>query len=105
VFFYPSCGKTAGFGGGDDRSASLSSAAEFAKSNNLLGLFVDAILLLQVPSLIHSIRSTGLLVGVYGKVEDHTELISASHIDGTPVDAYVNGSTVVFVDNATRDLI
>jgi len=60
---------------------------------------------LQVPSLIHSIRSTGLLVGVYGKVDDHPELISASHIDGTPVDAYVNGSTMVFVDNATRDLI
>jgi hypothetical protein len=49
---------------------------------------------LQVPSLIHSIRSTGLLVGVYGKVDDH-------HIDGTPVDAYINGSTVVFVDNTT----
>ena len=60
---------------------------------------------LQVPSLIHSIRSMGLLVGVYGKADDQTELISASHIDATPVDAYINGSTVVFVDNATRDLI
>jgi len=53
VFFYPSCGKNPGFAnlsvsdGSDDRSASLSAAAEFAKSNNLLGLFVDATLLVR----------------------------------------------------------
>jgi CDK inhibitor PHO81 len=53
VFFYPSCGKNAGFTNcsvrdeSDDRSASLSAAAEFAKSNNLLGLVVDATLLVR----------------------------------------------------------
>lgn len=111
VFFYQACGKIPYLAcrsvsdEGDDRSASLNGSVEFAKSNNFLGLFVDATLLVKVPSLIHSIRSTGLLVGVHGKVEDHAELISASHIDGTPVDAYINGDMVVFVDNTTRDLI
>ena len=59
----------------------------------------------KVPSLIHGIRNAGLLVGVHGKAEYYSELIAPSQIDGTPVDAYINGGMVVFVDNTMRNLI
>lgn len=50
VFYASSCGKDAesvGVGGDDDRSASLGVAVEIASSNNLLGVFVDAALLVS----------------------------------------------------------
>ncbi|KAK2466431.1 hypothetical protein APHAL10511_002073 [Amanita phalloides] len=107
VFYASSCGQHAESAGGDgdDRTASLGVAIEFASSNNLLGVFVEASLLVRVPSLIHGIRNAGLLVGVHGKAEDYNELITTSQIDSTPVDAYINGGMVIFVDNAMRDVV
>lgn len=61
VFFASRCGggpttpdttsKTAlGSAGGDQRAHSIGAAVEFAKSNNLLGIFIDAELLVSLPS-------------------------------------------------------
>ena len=50
VFYASSCGKDAesvGAGDDDDRAASLGVAVEIASSNNLLGVFVDAALLVS----------------------------------------------------------
>jgi hypothetical protein len=50
VFYASSCGKDAesvGVGDDDDRAASLGVAVEIASSNNLLGVFVDAALLVS----------------------------------------------------------
>ncbi|KAF8639626.1 hypothetical protein AX17_000891 [Amanita inopinata Kibby_2008] len=113
VFYASLCGKENGVAIGlstnddddDDRASSLGAAVEFAKSNNLLGVFVDADLLVKVPSLIQGIRNAGLLVGVHGKADDCVKLITASQIDGTPVDAYITEGMVVFVDHGMKESI
>ncbi|KAG7097239.1 hypothetical protein E1B28_004610 [Marasmius oreades] len=108
VFLISHCGKTSdssskqiAFDGGDPsdrRLASLGAAVEFSRMNNLLGVFVDANLLLQVPSTIHGIRNAGLLVGVHGTSEKTITLTTASGMEGCPVDAYLSDRTVIFVD-------
>lgn len=64
VFYASSCGKTAELVGGggrdeDDRAASLGVAVEFASSNNLLGVFVDAALLVRSSYLTHALLTVG----------------------------------------------
>ncbi|KAF9263664.1 hypothetical protein L218DRAFT_959194 [Marasmius fiardii PR-910] len=108
VFLTSHCGKMSNsfskhiaFDGGDPsdlRLASLGAAVEFSRMNNLLGVFVDANLLLQVPSMIHGIRNAGLLVGVHGTSEKTITLTTSSGMDGCPVDAYLSDRTVIFVD-------
>ncbi|MCO5613954.1 hypothetical protein L7F22_068234 [Adiantum nelumboides] len=58
----------------DARRSSVSEAVRFAKSNNLLGIMVDAILLNNVPQLVHSIKSAGLLLITIGQ---YKPLVSA----------------------------
>jgi len=89
----------------DPRLSSIGAAVEFAKSNNLLGVFVDADLLVQVPSLINGIRNAGLLVGVHGEPNMLGKLVTDSDIDGTPVDAYMEGSRVLFTDHSIQELL
>ncbi|KAF4574677.1 ubiquitin-protein ligase peroxin 12 [Pleurotus pulmonarius] len=99
----------------DRRLASLSAAVDFARTNNLLGIWVDANLLVrtslegikfqtdpggaqtQVPSLIHEIKEAGLLVGIYSATD------IAPEIDGCPVDAYLRDGNVVYADLSTRN--
>lgn len=50
----------------DPRRQSVSEAVRFAKSNNLLGIMVDAIVLNHVPQLVHSIKAAGLLLITIG---------------------------------------
>ncbi|KAK7061450.1 ankyrin repeat protein nuc-2 [Favolaschia claudopus] len=71
----------------DWRTTSVGAAVEFARANNLLGIFVDADLLMQVPSLIDGIRNAGLL------------------IEGTPVDAFIRDGMVCYADHSMRELI
>ncbi|KAF5370035.1 hypothetical protein D9758_001345 [Tetrapyrgos nigripes] len=103
VFFASYCGKPVESSsrsitfddedGHDRRVLSLGAAVEFAKMNNLLGIFVDATLLLQVPSLIHGIRNAGLLVGILD-----TETITVVTEQAFPIDAFFNNGNVVFMD-------
>ncbi|KAJ6567179.1 cyclin-dependent protein kinase inhibitor [Mycena vulgaris] len=114
VFFASQCGKKLGLPNhlsfiGEDvedwRTRSVGAAVEFARANNLLGIFVDAGLLMQVPSLIDGIRNAGLLIGINGASEVSEPLTSASAIEGTPVDAFVRDGMVFYVDHSMRELI
>ncbi|KAJ7122752.1 cyclin-dependent protein kinase inhibitor [Mycena epipterygia] len=114
VFFASQCGNKEGHpnrlfftGKGDEdwRTTSVGAAVEFARANNLLGIFVDADLLMQVPSLIDGIRNAGLLIGINGASEKSEPLTSASVIEGTPVDAFVRDGMVFYVDHSMRELI
>ncbi|KDR83451.1 hypothetical protein GALMADRAFT_274898 [Galerina marginata CBS 339.88] len=115
VFFGSRCGKdesglptsTASGSGMDDRRiSSVGAAVEFAKANNLLGIFVESQLLVQVPSLVDGIRSAELLVGVYGLAENRLGLSMGSlpETDNTTVDAFIVEGVVSFVDNSMREL-
>jgi CDK inhibitor PHO81 len=70
----------------DRRCTSIEGAVKFAKANNVLGLLLDATIMVdfsplplaseriidhsglqtQVPSLIHSVKESGLLLGLFG---------------------------------------
>jgi len=81
------------------RISSVGAAIEFAKANNLLGIFVDADLLVEVPSLVDGIRSVELLVGVHGasekKVHGNTGFMSDS--DLSLADASIHDGVISFV--------
>ncbi|KAJ6627519.1 cyclin-dependent protein kinase inhibitor [Mycena sp. CBHHK59/15] len=108
VFFASQCGKhdhPNRIDHEDWRTSSVGAAVEFARANNLLGVFVDAELLMQVPSLIDGIRNAGLLIGINGASETSEPLTSSSAIEGTPVDAFVRDGMVFYVDHSMRELI
>ncbi|KAJ7068001.1 hypothetical protein C8F01DRAFT_585539 [Mycena amicta] len=110
VFFASHCGKKQGQDRRNDvedwRTTSVGAAVEFARANNLLGIFVDTDLLMQVPSLIDGVRNAGLLIGIIGASELSEHLTSATPgIDGTPVDAFVRDKMVFYVDHSGRELI
>jgi CDK inhibitor PHO81 len=126
VFFASRCGKDSIYSPSptaqdteeenDPRLSSIGAAVEFARVNNLLGIFADAALLVstdthfldrtlfseskkeQVPSLIDGIRNAGLLVGAHGEMKSLENLISPSSIKGTPVDASLSNGQVVFIN-------
>ncbi|GAA6062254.1 hypothetical protein JCM10212_001768 [Sporobolomyces blumeae] len=50
----------------DRRCTSIREAVKFAKANNLLGIMLDATMLLHVPSLIQSAREHSLLICTFG---------------------------------------
>ncbi|KAJ4472187.1 cyclin-dependent protein kinase inhibitor [Lentinula aciculospora] len=80
----------------DRRLSSLGATVEFARMNNLLGVFVDATLL--VPSLIHSVRNAGLLVGVTGISEDLTTFSNGSSKES--VDAFLSEGVIMFTNSS-----
>jgi CDK inhibitor PHO81 len=94
----------AGAGKDDRRVSSVGAAVEFAKANNLLGIFVDAELLVQVPSLVDGIHSAELLVGAYGIFGSLASVATGSFRDSSIVDAFIVDGVVSFVDNSMREL-
>jgi CDK inhibitor PHO81 len=144
VFFASQCGKDGvteaaghlelGSAGDDQRTLSIGAAVEFAKSNNLLGIFVDADLLvsleasylpcldcslrtafslsifchgkIRVPSAIDGIRSSELIVGVLGNQETFSQRASADseHVESHAVDAYFDKGIMTFVDRSLREM-
>jgi len=84
--------------------SSLGAAVEFSRANNLLGLFIDADLLIPVPSLIHGIRDAGLLVGVCGP-SDKSTTIASPITDRDPVDAVLRDNVVAYIEHSTREVI
>ncbi|KAJ3561155.1 hypothetical protein NP233_g10369 [Leucocoprinus birnbaumii] len=90
----------------DDRLRSVGGAVEFAKDNNLLGVFVDAELLCQVPSLVDAMRNSGLIVGVHGSSVTLGSFTHGTDTDRDPIDAFISDAAVSFLDHsATRELI
>jgi len=85
----------------DRRCLSVANAVEFAKSNNLLGILVNARLLRKVPSIVWSIKDAGLVVGSFGQEADAVVLTSPSSDPHETVDAILGPDGVVhFVDQA-----
>lgn len=83
----------------DRRCSSVAAAVEFAHTNNLLGVFLNAGLLTQVPALIQAVKDANLLLGAFGTVETVTTLQNApGHPLGRP-DATWAGGVIRFVDN------
>jgi len=78
----------------DRRLTCLGATVKFSKMNNLLGIFVDAAALVQVPSLIDAIRDAGLVVCVYGA----SETVDIG-IDGSRVDAFLQGGMVIYKEH------
>lgn len=89
--------------GDDYYASSVAAGVEFAKMNNLLGIFFDSELLLQVPSLIQGIRDAGLLVGIHGG--QATSGIPVCSTEGAQVDAYIRDGTVTYMDNSAGEQI
>jgi len=87
--------------GDDQYSSSVAEGVEFAKTNNLLGVFFDSELLLQVPSLIQGIRDAGLLVGIHNG-PSLTDVVSQS-AENAHIDVYVHDGTVVYTDHSPKD--
>ncbi|CAH7670007.1 hypothetical protein PPACK8108_LOCUS4678 [Phakopsora pachyrhizi] len=56
----------------DRRCSSILEAAKFAKANNLLGVRLNATLVLRVPSLIQSAKENGLFVATFGEESNET---------------------------------
>lgn len=114
VFFVSRCGKNTNFSvptpssddeEHDSKLSVIGAAVEFARRSNLLGVFVDAELLTQVPSLIHGIRNAGLLVGIHGAPDNFGALTTATpRLEGTPVDAFFGDGNVVFMDQESHNL-
>ncbi|EJD01250.1 cyclin-dependent protein kinase inhibitor [Fomitiporia mediterranea MF3/22] len=89
----------------DRRLSSISAAVDWAKANNLLGIFLDADLLIKVPSLVQGVKDTGLLLGVYGKHDQCTLLNDPSDGDTTiSVDAFIHEGVVTFLDHSSRGI-
>jgi len=78
----------------DRRLTCLGAAVTFSKKNNLLGVFIDAAVLVQVPSLIDAIRDAGLVVCVYGAAE-----ALDIGMEGSRVDAFLQEGMVIYKEH------
>jgi len=81
----------------DQNLGSLASAVDFAKSNNLLGVMLEADILVKVPSLIEGMREAGLLVVTWGSVDMLVE-------DGA-LDAHLKAGVLSFLDHPKNKLV
>ncbi|KAI0921288.1 hypothetical protein AcW2_006306 [Taiwanofungus camphoratus] len=86
----------------DYRFSSLNSAIDFSKSNNLLGVILDASLLARVPSLIQGVKDLGLLVGTFGAKEDMSKLHASSDTDANGIDAALQDGVLTYFDYYKR---
>jgi CDK inhibitor PHO81 len=89
----------------DARRLSVAEAVRFAKTNNLLGIMVDSILLQHVPQLVHSIKAAGLLLITIGKYTPIATLSSAMSpsLKSEKASQVANGSDVEVADGSVED--
>ncbi|EKM59343.1 uncharacterized protein PHACADRAFT_136945 [Phanerochaete carnosa HHB-10118-sp] len=102
VFFASQCGRTGAHAPSatalavrdarDYRVSSLNSAVEVCKTNNLLGLLLDAEFLNEVPSLIQAVKDCGLLLGAFG-VASQLPMLESNGIDAFLHDGVMTYST------------
>lgn len=78
----------------DERCTSIKEAIRFAKSANLLGIVCDARPLVQVPSLINTIKEGGLILGSFGEANTDPENVKLQESCG--VDAIMVDNVVSF---------
>jgi CDK inhibitor PHO81 len=88
----------------DARRLSVAEAVRFAKTNNLLGIMVDSILLQHVPQLVHSIKAAGLLLITIGRYTAPTSSISPPpNIKLRKASQIANGTDVEVADGSVED--
>lgn len=89
----------------DARRLSVAEAVRFAKTNNLLGIMVDSILLQHVPQLVHSIKAAGLLLITIGKYTPSLTLSSAmsASLKLKKASQVANGTDVEVADGSVED--
>ncbi|KAF8528696.1 hypothetical protein JB92DRAFT_738923 [Gautieria morchelliformis] len=82
----------------DRRCGSVAGAVDFAKSNNLLGVLVNADILTKVPSLMLGIKDVGILLAMFS-LRDKTE--QPPQEPGV-LDAVMRNGLLTFVDHTPR---
>lgn len=100
----------------DQRLRSLGSAVDFAKSNNLLGVMLEADLLVnhvptsvlqrtdqtaqvKVPSLVEGMRDAGLLVATWGSSDMLTSISSTYEAYEGTLDAFLREGVLMFLEH------
>ncbi|TRM68445.1 hypothetical protein BD626DRAFT_481753 [Schizophyllum amplum] len=92
---YPVFFSTQPVSASDNRpTLSIGEAVDFARSNNLLGIFADGNMLARVPSLMDAVRDAGLLLGSHSRQDEH--LIDL-------VDAYMDEGLLVYAERTLVD--
>ncbi|KAK9762347.1 phosphate system positive regulatory protein pho81 [Basidiobolus ranarum] len=76
----------------DARQLSIKEAVKFSRRNNLLGIMCEATPLVQVPSLIQSIKRSGLILASFGPLNEDPKNIQLQEAHG--VDAIVSNGIV-----------
>ncbi|KAJ3085363.1 phosphate system positive regulatory protein pho81 [Quaeritorhiza haematococci] len=71
----------------DRRCTSIKEAVRFAKNGNLLGVVCEATPLVQVPTLINTIKESGLILATFGQANTITANVSLQESSG--VDAII----------------
>ncbi|KAG8931748.1 ubiquitin-protein ligase peroxin 12 [Tulasnella sp. 418] len=111
VFFISNCGLPServdpGSTETDKRCSSVAAAVDFAKCNNILGILINAALLVQVPSLAFALKDSGLLLATFGKKEDIYTLVQSSKFtpDGpnNVLDAVLQDGVLSYTDHSLR---
>ncbi|KAI0092627.1 hypothetical protein BDY19DRAFT_495425 [Irpex rosettiformis] len=80
----------------DYRLSSLNCAVELCKANNMLGLLLDAELL--VPSLVQAVKDFGLLLGAFGGIEHLAPLSTGEN----SADAFLQDGILTYSDYSKR---
>ncbi|KAG8888011.1 ubiquitin-protein ligase peroxin 12 [Tulasnella sp. 332] len=87
----------------DYRCDSVDSAVSFAKSNNLLGVLLNASLLGRVPTLLQAIKDKGVLLAAFG-AQEHLALLPSLTVSETMtptlVDAVLRDGVLSYMDHA-----
>lgn len=60
----------------------MKEAVKFAKSNNLLGLIVDAEIAVHAPALITTIKESGLVLITHGEENQRLENVNTQTVHG-----------------------
>jgi len=83
----------------DNRCRSVSAAVQFAKSNNLLGVILNSLILQQVPSLIPGIKEHGVMLAAFGSTSSLLSTGSGmSSISLLKIDATLVDGVLTFAD-------
>jgi len=80
----------------DNRCRSVSAAVQFAKSNNLLGVLLNALVLQQIPSLIPGIKEHGVMLAAFGSAS--SLLSTTSGMGLLKIDATLVDGVLTFAD-------
>jgi len=82
----------------DNRCRSVSAAVQFARSNNLLGVILNALILQQVPSLIPGIKEHGVMLAAFGSNSPLLSTTSGMSMNLLKIDATLADGVLTFAD-------